>query len=98
MDDGFFIELRQSSPDNNPEPQSSPTPSLTIPESPKPASVALNRFMVSRFSITHVSDSNASQVTGQNQFFSCKIVLNITECCYLCDLFLTETSDDRQKD
>lgn len=63
LDDGFLIELRQSSPDNNPEPQSSPTPSLTIPESPKPASVALNRFMVSRFSITHVSDSNASQVT-----------------------------------
>ncbi len=58
------FELRPSSPDPIPEPQSSPTPTSNSPEAPKPAAVALNRFMVSRFSITHVSDSHMGSATG----------------------------------
>lgn len=58
------FEPHPSSPDTIPEPQSSPTPTSNSPEAPKPAAVALNRFMVSRFSITHVSDSHMGSATG----------------------------------
>uniref|UniRef100_A0AAV2KLG5 non-specific serine/threonine protein kinase n=1 Tax=Knipowitschia caucasica TaxID=637954 RepID=A0AAV2KLG5_KNICA len=50
------------SPNDHPESLSCPVPSPTRSEVPKPSSVALNRFMVSRFSITHVIDPNASSV------------------------------------
>ncbi|KAG7505903.1 serine serine/threonine-protein kinase LMTK1-like isoform X1 [Solea senegalensis] len=61
------FEPRPSSPDVIPEPQSSPTSTSNSPEDPKPAAVALNRFMVSRFSITHVSDSHISSATGEDE-------------------------------
>ncbi|XP_040919177.1 serine/threonine-protein kinase LMTK1 isoform X1 [Toxotes jaculatrix] len=55
------------SPDTIPEPQSSPTCTSNSPEAPKPAAVALNRFMVSRFSITHVSDPHMGSATGNSE-------------------------------
>nr|XP_019950120.1 PREDICTED: serine/threonine-protein kinase LMTK1-like isoform X3 [Paralichthys olivaceus] len=63
-EDDLSFNPRPSSPDTIPEPQSSPTSTSNSPEAPKPAAVALNRFMVSRFSITHVSDSHIDSVTG----------------------------------
>ncbi|AWP19008.1 putative serine/threonine-protein kinase LMTK1 [Scophthalmus maximus] len=62
--DDLSFEARPSSPDTIPEPQSSPTSTSNSPAAPKPAAVALNRFMVSRFSITHVSDSHIGSETG----------------------------------
>ncbi|XP_061557606.1 serine/threonine-protein kinase LMTK1 isoform X2 [Phycodurus eques] len=52
-EDDLAFEQRRTLPDNTAEPVS---PSSS-PEVPKSASTALNRFMVSRFSITHVSDT-----------------------------------------
>ncbi|XP_035035885.2 serine/threonine-protein kinase LMTK1 isoform X1 [Hippoglossus stenolepis] len=63
-EDDLSFDPRPSSPDTLPEPQSSPTSTSNSPEAPKPAAVALNRFMVSRFSITHVSDSHIDSATG----------------------------------
>ncbi|XP_068605938.1 serine/threonine-protein kinase LMTK1-like [Brachionichthys hirsutus] len=60
----LLFEPCSSSPNTIPEPQSSPT-STSSPEATKPAAVAaLNRFMVSRFSITHVADSQTGSATG----------------------------------
>ncbi|XP_019116650.2 serine/threonine-protein kinase LMTK1 isoform X1 [Larimichthys crocea] len=64
--DDLTFEPRPSSPDAIPEPQSSPTSTSNSPEDPKPAAVALNRFMVSRFSITHVSDPHMGSATAGN--------------------------------
>ncbi|KAF3846279.1 hypothetical protein F7725_003357 [Dissostichus mawsoni] len=69
-EDDLLLEPRPSSPETLPEPQSSPTCTSNSPEAPKPAAVALNRFMVSRFSITHVSDPHMGSGT-------LKIALNI---------------------
>ncbi|XP_053707855.1 serine/threonine-protein kinase LMTK1 isoform X2 [Synchiropus splendidus] len=51
----------------SPDTISEPTPSPTAPDSPKPADVALNRFVVSRFSITHVSDADTGKATGNSE-------------------------------
>ncbi|XP_047426874.1 serine/threonine-protein kinase LMTK1 isoform X2 [Mugil cephalus] len=64
-DDPSF-EPCPSSPVPKPMPVSSPTTISNSPEVPKPAAVALNRFMVSRFSITHVSDSTIGSPTGNS--------------------------------
>nr|XP_033501468.1 serine/threonine-protein kinase LMTK1 isoform X1 [Epinephelus lanceolatus]XP_033501469.1 serine/threonine-protein kinase LMTK1 isoform X1 [Epinephelus lanceolatus] len=66
-EDDLSFEPRPSSPDTIPEPQSSPTSTSNSPEAPKPAAVALNRFMVSRFSITHVSDPHVGSATGNSE-------------------------------
>ncbi|XP_072299351.1 serine/threonine-protein kinase LMTK1 isoform X2 [Eucyclogobius newberryi] len=63
LEDDDLCEPNLPSPNGHAETLSSPVSSPKSPESPKPASVALNRFMVSRFSITHVADSNTSSVT-----------------------------------
>ncbi|XP_029294163.1 LOW QUALITY PROTEIN: serine/threonine-protein kinase LMTK1 [Cottoperca gobio] len=65
-EDDLSFEPRPSSPDTIPEPKSPPTSTSNSPEAPKPAAVALNRFMVSRFSITHVSDPHMGSVTGNS--------------------------------
>uniref|UniRef100_A0A665U6L0 non-specific serine/threonine protein kinase n=1 Tax=Echeneis naucrates TaxID=173247 RepID=A0A665U6L0_ECHNA len=65
--DNLSFEPRPSSPDTILEPESSPTSSTNSTEAPKPAAVALNRFMVSRFSITHVSDPHTSSATGNSE-------------------------------
>ncbi|XP_056257131.1 serine/threonine-protein kinase LMTK1 isoform X1 [Seriola aureovittata] len=65
--DNPSFEPRPSSPDTIPEPRSSPTSTSNSPEAPKPAAVALNRFMVSRFSITHVSDPHMGSATGNSE-------------------------------
>ncbi|GLD49294.1 serine/threonine-protein kinase LMTK1-like protein [Lates japonicus] len=66
-EDDLTFEPRPSSPDAIPEPESSPTITSNSPEAPKPAAVALNRFMVSRFSITHVSDPHMGSATGNSE-------------------------------
>ncbi|KAF7664477.1 hypothetical protein LDENG_00176670 [Lucifuga dentata] len=48
-------------------PQSLSTSPLKSPEDPNPAPVALNRFSVSRFSITHVSDPHLDSATGNSE-------------------------------
>lgn len=63
-EDDLSFEPRPTSPDTIPEPRSSPTSTSNSPEPPKPVAVALNRFMVSRFSITHVSDPHMGSATG----------------------------------
>ncbi|XP_037332820.2 serine/threonine-protein kinase LMTK1 isoform X1 [Pungitius pungitius] len=62
--DELLLEPRPPSPDAVPEAPPSCTSCSTLPEAPKPAAVALNRFMVSRFSITHVSDHHVGSATG----------------------------------
>uniref|UniRef100_A0AAQ5Y0B0 non-specific serine/threonine protein kinase n=1 Tax=Amphiprion ocellaris TaxID=80972 RepID=A0AAQ5Y0B0_AMPOC len=62
--DDLSFEPHPSLPDTIPEPASSPTSVSNSPEAPKPAAAALNRFMVSRFSITHVSDPHMGSATG----------------------------------
>ncbi|KAM9745799.1 serine/threonine-protein kinase LMTK1 isoform 1-T1 [Menidia menidia] len=62
-DDPFF-ESNTPSAHNNPDPMSSPTSISNSPEAPKAAPVALNRFMVSRFSITHVCDPQMGSAAG----------------------------------
>ncbi|KAM9391593.1 serine/threonine-protein kinase LMTK1-like [Pholidichthys leucotaenia] len=64
VEDDLSFEPCPPSPVTTPEPASSPTFVSNSPEADKPATVALNRFMVSRFSITHVSDSHVSSKTG----------------------------------
>ncbi|XP_068191997.1 serine/threonine-protein kinase LMTK1 isoform X1 [Antennarius striatus] len=61
----LLFEPCSSSPNAIPESQSSPTSTSNSPEATKPAAVALNRFMVSRFSITHVSDHHTGSATAQ---------------------------------
>ncbi|XP_028267183.1 serine/threonine-protein kinase LMTK1 isoform X2 [Parambassis ranga] len=56
-----------SSPDTTPEPAPSPTTVSNSPEPAKPAAITLNRFMVSRFSITHVSDPDTGSATGNGE-------------------------------
>ncbi|XP_054463301.1 serine/threonine-protein kinase LMTK1 [Anoplopoma fimbria] len=63
-EDELLLEPHPSSPDTIPEPLPSPTSPSNSPEAPKPAAVALNRFMVSRFSITHVFDPHIGSATG----------------------------------
>ncbi|XP_035510467.1 serine/threonine-protein kinase LMTK1 isoform X1 [Morone saxatilis] len=65
--DDLSFKPRTSSPDTIHEPKSSPTSTSNSPEAPKPAAVALNRFMVSRFSITHVSDPHMASATGSSE-------------------------------
>ncbi|XP_026229648.1 serine/threonine-protein kinase LMTK1 isoform X2 [Anabas testudineus] len=66
-EDTLPFVLHASSPETIPEPQSSPTSIANSPEAPKPAAVALNRFMVSRFSITHVSDAHQGSEPGNSE-------------------------------
>ncbi|XP_070703573.1 serine/threonine-protein kinase LMTK1 [Pempheris klunzingeri] len=66
-EDDLSFEPHPSSLNTIPEPQSSPTSTSNSPEAPKPAAVALNRFMVSRFSITHVSDPHMGSATGNSE-------------------------------
>ncbi|XP_034394971.1 serine/threonine-protein kinase LMTK1 [Cyclopterus lumpus] len=63
-EDELLLEPHPSPPDTILEAPSSPTHPSNRPEAPKPAAVALNRFMVSRFSITHVSDPHMGSATG----------------------------------
>uniref|UniRef100_A0AAQ4NNU2 non-specific serine/threonine protein kinase n=1 Tax=Gasterosteus aculeatus aculeatus TaxID=481459 RepID=A0AAQ4NNU2_GASAC len=60
----LLLEPRPSSPDTIAEAPPSPTSRSNLPEAPKPAAVALNRFMVSRFSITQVFDPHVGSATG----------------------------------
>uniref|UniRef100_A0A667W8I3 non-specific serine/threonine protein kinase n=1 Tax=Myripristis murdjan TaxID=586833 RepID=A0A667W8I3_9TELE len=60
-----------SSPATVSEPQASPTSPPKSPEAPKPAAVAFNRFSVSRFSITHVSDPQMGSAAGLYQDLTC---------------------------
>ncbi|XP_074553460.1 serine/threonine-protein kinase LMTK1 isoform X2 [Halichoeres trimaculatus] len=57
----------KTSPDTIPEPESSPSPTSNSPETPKPTAVALNRFIVSRFSITHVTDPHTGSAAGNSE-------------------------------
>ncbi|KAM9843721.1 serine/threonine-protein kinase LMTK1 [Aulostomus maculatus] len=66
-EEDLTFEPCPSSPDTIPEPQSSPTSTSKSPEAPKPEAVALNRFIVSRFSITHVSDPDTGAATGNSE-------------------------------
>lgn len=65
LEDGVLCEPDQPSPNGHSETITSPVSSPKSPESPKPAS--FNRFMVSRFSITHVSDSHTSAVAETSE-------------------------------
>uniref|UniRef100_A0A3Q3WI78 non-specific serine/threonine protein kinase n=1 Tax=Mola mola TaxID=94237 RepID=A0A3Q3WI78_MOLML len=60
----LFDQPHLSSPDTITEDHTSPTSTSNSLEAPKPTALALNRFMVSRFSITHVSDPHTSSATG----------------------------------
>ncbi|XP_013881079.1 serine/threonine-protein kinase LMTK1 [Austrofundulus limnaeus] len=62
LEDSF--EPCPSSPHTNPDPVSSPTSVSNTDDAPKPVPVPLNRFMVSRFSITHVSDTHINSAAG----------------------------------
>lgn len=66
-DEDLLLQPCPSSPDTTPEPMATPPPTPNSPESPKPPVVALNRFMVSRFSITHVSDHHMDSATGNSE-------------------------------
>ncbi|XP_041634410.1 serine/threonine-protein kinase LMTK1 isoform X2 [Cheilinus undulatus] len=66
-EDDVSLKPCPSSPDTIPGPESSPTSTSNSPESPKPPTVALNRFMVSRFSITHVSDPHMGSAAGNSE-------------------------------
>ncbi|XP_028312042.1 serine/threonine-protein kinase LMTK1 isoform X2 [Gouania willdenowi] len=61
--DDVSSEHCPSSPET--EPMSTPASESNSPDSPKP--VPVNRFMVSRFSITQVSDSHAASETGNTE-------------------------------
>nr|XP_046270362.1 serine/threonine-protein kinase LMTK1 isoform X2 [Scatophagus argus] len=65
LKDDLSFEHPQFSPDTIPESQPLPTSTSNSPEAPKPATAALNRFMVSRFSITHVSDPHTGSAAGK---------------------------------
>ncbi|KAM4716916.1 serine/threonine-protein kinase LMTK1 isoform 1-T1 [Anableps anableps] len=60
-------ETWPSSPNAIPDPVSSQTSDTDTAEVPKPVAVPVNRFMVSRFSITHVSDSHTGTATGNSE-------------------------------
>lgn len=66
FEDDLSFEPCPSSPVTTLEPALTPTSLSNSPEAPKPAAVALNRFMVSRFSITHVCDSHMSSAKGNS--------------------------------
>ncbi|KAF7225502.1 serine/threonine-protein kinase LMTK1 isoform X2 [Nothobranchius furzeri] len=66
-EDNHSIEFCPSSLPTTRDPESSPTFVLHAGEVPKPISVPLNRATVSRFSITHVSDTNVGPETGNNE-------------------------------
>ncbi|KAM6905674.1 serine/threonine-protein kinase LMTK1-like isoform 1-T1 [Xenentodon cancila] len=66
-EDDCTFKPHPSSPPIVPEPAYSSTPISNSPEAPKPAPVELNRFMVSRFSITHVSDPHTGSETGSSE-------------------------------
>ncbi|XP_041860953.1 serine/threonine-protein kinase LMTK1 isoform X2 [Melanotaenia boesemani] len=66
-EDDHSFKPNPSSPHNSPEPPSSPTSISNSPEVPKAAPVALNRFMVSRFSITHVFDPHMGSAAGNTE-------------------------------
>ncbi|XP_075999180.1 serine/threonine-protein kinase LMTK1-like [Genypterus blacodes] len=74
-EDGGVCEWRDNLPfgshpstlDSNPKPESSPTSPPKNLEDTKPAAVALNRFSVSRFSITHVSDPHMDSATENSE-------------------------------
>uniref|UniRef100_A0A669D8Q8 non-specific serine/threonine protein kinase n=1 Tax=Oreochromis niloticus TaxID=8128 RepID=A0A669D8Q8_ORENI len=66
LEDDLSFEPCPSSPVTTLEPALTPTSLSNSPEAPKPAAVALNRFMVSRFSITHVCDSQMSSAKGNS--------------------------------
>ncbi|XP_024127207.1 serine/threonine-protein kinase LMTK1 isoform X2 [Oryzias melastigma] len=61
------FESSPSSPPSDPEPDPAASSIASSPEAPKPAAVTLNRFMGSRFSITHVFDQHASSAAGNSQ-------------------------------
>ncbi|XP_047214148.1 serine/threonine-protein kinase LMTK1-like [Girardinichthys multiradiatus] len=61
------VETLPSTLHTIPEPVFSHTSVTDTAEVPKPVAVPLNRFMVSRFSITHVSDSHAGIATGNTE-------------------------------
>ncbi|XP_054891895.1 serine/threonine-protein kinase LMTK1 isoform X4 [Poeciliopsis prolifica] len=65
-EDEDSVETCPPSLDPIPDPESSQTPITDAPEVPKPVAVPVNRFMVSRFSITHVSDSH-TDTTGNTE-------------------------------
>uniref|UniRef100_A0A8C7XWB1 non-specific serine/threonine protein kinase n=1 Tax=Oryzias sinensis TaxID=183150 RepID=A0A8C7XWB1_9TELE len=56
-----------SSPQSDPEPAPPASSITSSPEAPKPAAGTLNRFMVSRFSITHVFDQHTGSAAGSSQ-------------------------------
>uniref|UniRef100_A0A3Q2Z5A0 non-specific serine/threonine protein kinase n=1 Tax=Hippocampus comes TaxID=109280 RepID=A0A3Q2Z5A0_HIPCM len=64
-EEDLAFEHCQASPDATAEPQGKLASPSNSPDVPKSATAALNRFMVSRFSITHVSDTSAA--TGPYQ-------------------------------
>ncbi|XP_051905576.1 serine/threonine-protein kinase LMTK1 isoform X1 [Hippocampus zosterae] len=64
-EEDLAFEHCQASPDAAAEPQGKLASPSNSPDVPKSATVALNRFMVSRFSITHVSDTIAA--TGNTE-------------------------------
>uniref|UniRef100_A0A3B3TLM7 non-specific serine/threonine protein kinase n=1 Tax=Poecilia latipinna TaxID=48699 RepID=A0A3B3TLM7_9TELE len=63
-EDEDSVETCPPSLDTVPDPEFSQTSITDTPEVPKPVAVPVNRFMVSRFSITHVSDSHTDTATG----------------------------------
>ncbi|KAM4536015.1 serine/threonine-protein kinase LMTK1 isoform 2-T3 [Fundulus diaphanus] len=65
--DELCVETCPSSLLPIPDPVSSHTSVTDAAEVPKPVAVPLNRFMVSRFSITHVSDSQTGTATGNSE-------------------------------
>ncbi|XP_015256811.1 PREDICTED: serine/threonine-protein kinase LMTK1-like isoform X2 [Cyprinodon variegatus] len=65
-EDEQSVDTSSSSP-HIPDPVSSHSSVTDTVEVPKPAVIPLNRFMVSRFSITHVSDSHSGTTTGSNE-------------------------------
>uniref|UniRef100_A0A3P9MNX1 non-specific serine/threonine protein kinase n=1 Tax=Oryzias latipes TaxID=8090 RepID=A0A3P9MNX1_ORYLA len=56
-----------SSPHSDLEPAPPASSITSSPEAPKPAAATLNRFMVSRFSITHVFDQHTGSAAGNSQ-------------------------------
>uniref|UniRef100_A0A3P9J801 non-specific serine/threonine protein kinase n=1 Tax=Oryzias latipes TaxID=8090 RepID=A0A3P9J801_ORYLA len=62
-----FFGSSPSSPHSDPEPAPPASSITSSPEAPKPAAATLNRFMVSRFSITHVFDQHTGSAAGNSQ-------------------------------
>ncbi|XP_020560929.1 serine/threonine-protein kinase LMTK1 isoform X2 [Oryzias latipes] len=62
-----FFGSSPSSPHSDPEPAPPASSITSSPEAPKPAAATLNRFMVSRFSITHVFDQHTGSAAGNSR-------------------------------